>query len=153
MSQPHHPFRVRRTRAGFSLIEMLVVVTIVGILLAISGGAIGRQIARDRVLRSATVVQGMLTEASQLAVRRRAPVRVEFNGGELQIIDRNTNTVIKGRSFGPTMDLRATLSLSPSGGITIFPNGRANSGIRISVSGPDLTTVVSRTATGIVRRE
>lgn len=153
MSQPQHPTRIRRTRAGFSLIEMLVVVTIVGILLAISSGAIGRQIARDRVMRSAHVVQGMLTEASQLAVRRRAPVRVEFNGGVLQILDRDSGTLIKGRSFGPTNDLRATLALSPSGGITIFPNGRADSGLRVSVSGPDLSTVVSRTATGIVRRE
>jgi hypothetical protein len=95
----------------------------------------------------------MLTEASQLAVSRRAPVRVEFNGGVLQILDRDTGTLIKGRSFGPTNDLRATLALFPSTGITIFPNGRADAGLRVSVAGPSMSTVVSRTATGIVRRE
>ena len=58
----------RTARVGFTLIEMLVVVVIAGVLISISAGAIGKQIARDRVLRSANVVQGMLTEASQLAV-------------------------------------------------------------------------------------
>jgi prepilin-type N-terminal cleavage/methylation domain-containing protein len=141
------------SRAGFSLIEMLVVVVMVGVLLALSAGAIGRQIARDRVLRSANVVQGMLTEASQLAVRRSVPVRVELNGTSLQIIDRDALTVLKQRDFGPGYDLRATLTLNPGAGITIFPNGRADSGIRIAVSGAGLSTTVSRTATGIVRRQ
>lgn len=152
MSRPHHLIRIRRNRAGFSLIELLIVVVILGILVTISAGAIGRQIARDRVLRSAHVVQGLLTEASQLAVRRSVPVRVELNGTSLQIIDRDALTVIKQRNFGPTFDLRATLVLSPSNGITIFPNGRADSNLRVNVSGADMSTTVSRSATGIVRR-
>jgi prepilin-type N-terminal cleavage/methylation domain-containing protein len=145
--------RPRRRRLGFSLIEMLVVVTLIGILVAISTGPVGRQIAQDRVRRSAMVVQGMLSEASEMAVRRRTPIRVALSGNSLQIIERETNTVLKQRNFGPTFDLRATLATTPAGGITIFPNGRADSGIRISVSGSGVNTVVSRTATGIVRRE
>lgn len=145
--------RLGGRRLGFSLIEMLVVVTLIGILVAISTGPIGQQIAQDRVRRSAMVVQGMLTEASELAVRRRTPVRVALSGSALQITDRASGAVLKQRNFGPAFDLRASLATAPVGGITIFPNGRADAGIRISVSGSGISSVVSRTATGIVRRE
>lgn len=142
-----------RPRGGFTLIELLIVVIIAGVLLTISGGAIGRQIARDRVLRSATVVQGMLAEAGQMAVRRRSPVTVTLVGTRLRVNDRATGSAIRYEDFGPQFDLRATLAINPSGGITIFPNGRANAAISVTVSGSGLTQTVSRTATGIVRRQ
>ena len=135
------------------MIELLIVVVIAGILLGISGPAIGNQIARDRVLRSAVAVEGMLNEASQLAVRRSTPIRVVLSGTSLQIQDRETNAVIRQRNFGPGFELRATLSISPSDGIEIFPNGRANTALSVTVSGSALTQTVSRTATGIVRRQ
>jgi prepilin-type N-terminal cleavage/methylation domain-containing protein len=142
-----------RRRAGFSLIELLVVVVIAGVLLAISAGPIGRQVARDRVLRSANVVQGMLTEASQLAVRRREPVDVVLTGTALQIVQRDGGAVLKQRNFGPDFDLRATLTIAPLDGITIFPNGRADAALTVTVAGSGLTSTVTRSATGIVRRE
>lgn len=141
-----------RGRAGFTVVELIIVVVIAGILLAVSAGPIGRQVARDRVLRSANVVQGMLTEASQLAVRRRAPVELVLDGTALVIQDRD-GTVLKQRNFGPGFDLRATVTMSPAGGITIFPNGRADAALSVTVAGSGISTVVSRSATGIVRRE
>lgn len=140
------------SRRGFSLIELLVVMVVAGLLLGIGGASIGRQIARDRVVRSATVVQGMLTEASQLAVRRRAPVQVTLSGTALQITDRATGFVLKEQNFGPAFDLRATVALNPTTGITIFPNGRANAALSVTVSGSQLTITITRSATGIVRR-
>lgn len=148
----------RSSRRGFSLIEMLIVVVVMGILITISAGAIGRQIARDRVMRSANVVQALVEEASQMAVRRNSPVNIELSGNALQIIDRDAGgpgvgAVIKQRSFGPENDLRATVAISPAAGITIFPNGRADAALQVTVSGSGLTQVVSRTTTGIVRRQ
>lgn len=140
-------------RVGFTMVEVMLVVVIAGILLGISGSAIGKQVARDRVLRSAMVVEGMLNEASQLAVRRSTPVRIVMNGSALQITDRASGTVIRQRNFGPGFELRATLAISPSDGVTVFPNGRANAAVSITVSGNDLSQTVSRTATGIVRRQ
>lgn len=146
--------RADRARgAGFTLIEVLIIVVIAGILLGIAGNAVGNQVARDRVLRSAMVVEGMLSEASQLAVRRAAPVRIELSGSALQIKDRATNAVLRQRNFGPEFDLRATLAVDPSVGVTIFPNGRANAALTVTVSGSDLSQTITRTATGIVRRQ
>lgn len=144
---------IRGVRRGFSLIEILMVVVLVGILLSISVPAVGRQVTRDRVIRSATVVQGMLEEASLSAARRRVPVTVTLASGALRITDRETNEIIRERTFGDDQDLRATLVMSPSGGITIFPNGRGDSNLRIDLSGAGASAVVSRTATGIVRRQ
>lgn len=140
-------------RRGFSLIEMLIVVVVMGILVTISAGAIGRQIARDRVMRSANVVQALVEEASQLAVRRNTPVDIVLSGDALQIVARDAGAVIKQRSFGPDNDLRATIAISPATGITIFPNGRSDAALQVRVSGSGLTQVVSRTTTGIVRRQ
>lgn len=147
-----YPTRLRPL-AGFTLIELLLVVVIVGLLLAVSVPNIGRQINRDRANRSAMVVMGMLEEATQLAARRRTPVTVTLASGSLVIRDRATNAVLRQRNFGGGSDLRASVTLNPSTGIQIFPNGRATSGLRVTLVGGEHTAVVSRTATGILRRE
>ena len=57
MSNPLGVHRMRRTaRSGFSVIELLIVLVIAGILISISANSIAKQIRRDRVVRSATVV-------------------------------------------------------------------------------------------------
>lgn len=142
---------VRSDRRGFTLVEIMLVVVIAGILLGISGTSIGKQVRRDRVNRSAGVVQGMLQEASTIAVRQRAPVKIILAGDTLRITLRSSGAVLKQRNFGPAFDLNATLAISPSGGVTIFPNGRADAALTVTVSGSNISKSVTRTATGIVR--
>ena len=142
--------RTRRP-AGFTLIELMIVVVIAGLLLAVAVPNIGRQISRDRANRAAAVVFGMLDEASQLAVRRRLPVTVTLSSGSVVVKDRASNAVLKQRQFGGG-DMRATVTFNPSGGITIFPNGRANQALTVTVTGGSRTATVTRSATGILRR-
>jgi len=144
--------RMPMRRRGFSLVELLVVVVILGTLLAVASTRIGRQVSQDRTLRAATVVQGMLVEASQLAVRRRSPVRVALSGNALRISDRASGSVLRQRDFTADADLRTTLTLSPSAGITIFPSGRADAALTVTLTGAQATRTVTRSATGIVRR-
>lgn len=150
----------RRT-AGFTLIEVLMVIIILGILVSIAGTSVGKQLSQDRVLRASTVVEGMLTEATQLAVRRRTPISICLRTGTtiLQIVQRpsggtcaDVTTPLKSRGFGPGSDLEATLTMDPTAGVTIFPNGRANADLTVTVAGRDVQFQVRRTATGVVRR-
>lgn len=142
-----------RQRLAFTLIELLIVMTIVGLLLGIAVPRIGTQINSDRANRSASAVFGMLDEAAQLAARRRAPVRVTLSSGTVRITDRATGAALRTRSFGPASDLRGTVVFSPSAGITIFPTGRADAALLVTVTGGTATATVRRTATGILRRD
>ena len=140
-----------RSRPAFTLIELMIVVVIVGLLLATAVPNVGRQINTDRANRSASVVLGMLDEASQLAVRRRSPVTVTLSSGTLFVRDRASNAVLKQRTFTGN-DLRATIAFNPTTGITIFPNGRSTANLTVTVTGGTATRTVTRTATGILRR-
>lgn len=144
---------IRRPRRGFSLIEVLMVVVLIGILLSVAIPSVGRQVTRDRVQRSAMVVQGMLDDAAAFAVRQRAPVEVTLSGGTLLVTDRASGDVLRSRSFGPDQDLRATLAMTPAGGITIFPNGRADNALSINLTGGGASQTVTRSTTGVVRRQ
>ncbi|MEY3701343.1 MAG: hypothetical protein RI891_635 [Gemmatimonadota bacterium] len=140
-------------RRGFSLIELLMVLSITGILIAIAATQIGRQLSRDRVLRAATMVQGVLVEASQLAVRRRTPMRVVLAGSSVQVRQRAGDTLVRQWRFDAASDVQATLAFTPSTGITIFPNGRADTTLSVLLTSTTGRATVTRSATGIVRRQ
>lgn len=137
---------------GFTLIELMLVVVIVGLMLAVAVPNVGRQVSSDRANRVASVILGMLDEAGQMAVRRRSPVTVTVSSSTVTVRDRATNAVLRQRAFGSN-DLRATVAFNPSTGITIFPNGRANAALTVTVTGGSATSTVTRSATGILRRD
>lgn len=140
-------------RSGFTLIELLIVVVMVGTLLSVALPRVSRTMQRDRVMRSAMVTQSMVDEATQLSSRLRVPVDVDWTGGRLIVTNRSTGAVLRSRPFGEGQDLRATVTMSPVAGITIFPTGRANAALSITLSGGDFTATVTRSVTGIVRRQ
>jgi prepilin-type N-terminal cleavage/methylation domain-containing protein len=145
--------RPSAARPGFSLIELLMVLSITGILIAIAATQIGRQLSRDRVLRAATMVQGVLVEASQLAVRRRTPMRVVLSGSSVQVRQRAGDTLLRQWRFDAASDLQATLAFTPATGITIFPSGRADTTLAVVLTSATGRTTVTRSATGVVRRQ
>src|SRR5688500_2918509 len=90
------------TRAGFSLIEMLVTVSMLAIMLGMAAPDVSKDISHSRVNGAARVVAGDLEQALSLAGRQRRPVRVVVDGSakEIQLVDRVSGQLISRRQLG-----------------------------------------------------
>ena len=75
---PCSPFSPSRPSAGFTLIEILVVVAIISMLLVISGMGIGSSISSMQLSAAANGLGGTLNHAALLARRENRPVQVRF---------------------------------------------------------------------------
>ncbi|MBA3671012.1 MAG: prepilin-type N-terminal cleavage/methylation domain-containing protein [Gemmatimonadaceae bacterium] len=68
-----------RNALGFSLLELLIVIVLVGIVMAISIRSVGETIRRDRVNKIAAMLSADLEQAFAIAARQRTPVRLLFD--------------------------------------------------------------------------
>lgn len=65
-------------RGGFSLIELLIVITVMMVLGGLMGPSIGSLLRGSNLTRGGDMVAGQLTQARQFAVTRNRPVEVRF---------------------------------------------------------------------------
>jgi prepilin-type N-terminal cleavage/methylation domain-containing protein len=114
-------------RRGFTLIEMIIVITALGLLLAVGVPKIGQQVSRYRLGRTAVVVAGDLEQAWSMAARSRKPIRFSCcAGGKYTLTERNTGTTRLTRNLTSDSDFGVrTLTLTPNSITTIdfFPSG------------------------------
>src|SRR5687768_7134665 len=107
------PVRLRfgRVRAGFTIIEIILVLVIVAMLAALITPKVNEAITQSRVQNSAAVIAGDLQLAFSLANRRKTPLRLTIDPtGTKYTIATRAGTVIRERLLGGTSDLRvATL--------------------------------------------
>ncbi len=143
----------RRPPAGFSMLEMLLVMIVIGLLVAISIPKMGRVMRHERVNRAAQVVVADLQNGFAMAGRQRAPVRLTFTAATKTYVfsDRATGTVFQTR----IMDNRSeyaltTLSASPST-IDVLPNGIGSVSLFVTIAQGDYSRTVTASSAGFVR--
>ena len=130
--------RRRPSRRGFSLVELLVVITIVVIAMATTIPRIGAVTSQTKVQRANQALQQDVQQAWAIAARNRAPIVIKFvsSSMELQITNLAGSTIYKRTGFGTGGGYGLTsteLKMAPST-ITVFPNGLANDTVGFSVA-------------------
>jgi type II secretion system protein H len=139
---------------GFSLIEVLVVVVILGIMAGIAGPAMSVMVRHNRVNRATMVITSDLQNAFAVAARQREPVRIQADSvnRSYQFVDRKTGAVLRIRTFyGDNSEyLLNTLVFTPST-IDVFPNGVSSAALTVKLANGDYSKKINASTAGFVR--
>ena len=139
---------------GFSIIELIAVVSIIGILAMMAGPAMSRIVRHQRTNRAATVIAADLGNAFAVAARQRQPVRIQADAAtrSYQFIDRKTNAVLRIRTFyGDTSEYRLTKLIFTPATIDVFPSGISSSAITVDLANGDYSKKISASTAGFIR--
>ena len=145
--------RGRLGNAGLTVLELVIVLTVIGLLVALSLPRAGTAIEHARVNRAALVVAVDLRLAYSLAQRRRRPVRVASSDSlkAYRFTDDRLGTEYYRRVLGPGTAFRLSgLEFDPPA-VVIAPMGVASSALKVSVTAGGYTRVVTMMRSGIVR--
>jgi prepilin-type N-terminal cleavage/methylation domain-containing protein len=142
------------SRFGFSVIELIAVVAILGIMATVAGPAMSRIVRHNRVNRATTVIASDLQNAFATAARSRAPVRIQADNANrsYQFIDRKSGTVLRMRTFyGDTSEYKLSkLDFVPAT-LDVFPNGVSSAQLTIDLANGDYAKQITASTAGFVR--
>jgi prepilin-type N-terminal cleavage/methylation domain-containing protein len=137
MTRRRTTFRGLRARSGFSILEMLVVVVLVGIIMSVAGVRVSSMITQQKVVRAAGTIQTDMEMAFALAGRNRAPMTIRFatsaSAIQLTVTDRG-GTVFYRRNDLKALGLNNGDVTASSNVITVFPSGFASDTLSIEIS-------------------
>ena len=135
---------ILRSRAGFTLLEVMIVVAIIGIASALAAPSYNAWIARYQLREGISEMQHQLVLARMMAVSRNVPVTVTMGLGngslQLTIANAATGTVISA-SQGMSVPQVVMLNVGPSPAWTTVATATVSfnsMGMRIGGPGPAL---------------
>jgi type II secretion system protein H len=139
---------------GFSLIEVLVVVVILGIMAGAAGPAMAVMVRHNRVNRATAVITSDLQNAFAVAARQREPVRVQADsvGRSYQFVDRKTGAVLRIRTFyGNSSEYGLNRLVFNPTIFDVFPNGVSSSPVTVDLANGDYSKQIKASTAGFVR--
>ena len=142
------------SRIGFSMIELIAVVSILGVLATLAGPAMSRIVRHQRVNRSATVIAADLQNAFAVAARQREPVRIQADQAtrSYQFIDRQTGAVLRIRTFyGDTSEYRLTSLRFTPATLDVFPSGLSSAPLTVDLANGDYSKRITASTAGFIR--
>ncbi len=135
------------------MLEMVVVCSIIGLLVAISVPKMSRIIRHERVDRAATVIVQDLQNGYALAGRQRSPVRLTFTPSLQKYVfsDRTTGTAIMTRILSTGADYSLSSLSSTSNTVDVLPNGIGSTAFTVTIANGDYSRVITASTAGFVR--
>lgn len=107
---PRHPLA-----SGFSLVELLIVVVLLGILASIAIPSFQNMIAQGRLSNNSNDLMGAIQFARGEAIKRNQPITLSFNGQDWIVQDAN-NTLLRSGSIPDSLSITsATIAFAPTG--------------------------------------
>lgn len=143
-----------RSRAGFTITEVLIVLILVGIIGGFAFARVGTMLAQTNVQRAASVVAADLKLAHSMAGRQRAPVRISIDPSAriFRIVDAATPTnVYSERHFHAEGEYPLDTFLTTETALLVYPNGLADNPVKITLRAGGWTRIVNMTRAGQVR--
>jgi prepilin-type N-terminal cleavage/methylation domain-containing protein len=142
-----------RRRSGFSMIEMVLVLIVVGLLVRITVVKTSRIMRHERVNRAAQVMVQDLQNGFAMAGRQRAPVRLTFTPSTKTYVfsDRATGTVYQTRVMDNRTEFQLS-SMTPSvTTVDVLPNGIGSTQFNVVVALGDYSKTVTASSAGFIR--
>jgi prepilin-type N-terminal cleavage/methylation domain-containing protein len=140
-------------RRGFSLMEMILCIVIIGIMGAMFFPQVSNLTRKNAVARAAQLVQQDLQRAYTLAGRLRKPVTLTADNTNhaYQVTDASNNILLS-RNLGVTQEYGVeTMTFYPTT-VTIQPNGVSSDTLGVTLVSRGSTRYVSMTRVGLIRR-
>ena len=148
------PTRRVVTQSGFTTIELIIIVTIIGVLAGIAGPAMSRIVRHSRTNRAAIVITADLQNAFAAAARQREPVTIVADSASksYQFIDRKSGSVLKVRSFyGDTSEYRLSRLVFTPASIDVFPSGVSSAPLVVDLANGDYPRRITASTAGFIR--
>lgn len=143
-----------RSRDGFTITEVLIVLILVGIIGGFAFTRVGSMLAQTRVQRAASVVAADLKLAHSMAGRQRQPIRISIDPGAraFRLRDYTTPaTVYAERHFHAGGEYPVETFQTTETTVLVYPNGLADKPVTITVGAAGKSRQVSMSRAGQVR--
>lgn len=139
--------------AGFSMLEMLVVLIVIAVLIAIVIPKLARVMRHERVNRAAQVLVADLQNGFAMAGRQRAPVRLTFTATSKTYVfsDRATGTVFQTRVMNTQSEYALTTMNATPTTVDVLPNGIGSTALSVTIGQGDYSRTVTASSAGFVR--